>query len=184
MFDAIRDADFRTDEAVGIDVGALWVADNYQLGAQITSVNEPQFQFSRYRSRTVPEVRVPFSSWRRDKKYRKDRQLKLEASMFTQDRRWSAHVGYDADPATDPMGDRFQWLTMSMGFVTDSWWIPGGRIGYRKNLVGTELAYLGIGITAFRIFNFDIASALDTVSIDGEKLPQGLMLSLGFQIDW
>lgn len=183
LFDAIRDADFRTDEAVGIDVGALWVADNYQLGAQITSVNEPSFNF--------PDIdlglyRNPRSIQflERDKKYRKDRQLKLEASMFTQDRRWSAHVGYDADPATDPMGDRFQWLTMSMGFVTDSWWIPGGRIGYRKNLVGTELAYLGIGITAFRIFNFDIASALDTVSIDGEKLPQGLMLSLGFQIDW
>jgi hypothetical protein len=82
------------------------------------------------------------------------------------------------------MGDRFQWLTMSMGFTTDSWWIPGGRIGYRKNLTGTELGYLGVGITAFRIVNFDIASALDTVSIDGEKLPQGLMLSIGFQIDW
>jgi hypothetical protein len=178
-----RDADFSTDEEIGIDLGALWVADNYQLGVQVTSVNEPDFIFpdvnlAPYRN---PEsIRI----LERDKKYRKDRQLKLEASLFTQDRRWSAHLGYDADPATDPMGDRFQWLTMSMGFTTDSWWIPGGRIGYRKNLTGTELGYLGVGITAFRIVNFDIASALDTVSIDGEKLPQGLMLSIGFQIDW
>jgi hypothetical protein len=183
LFDAIRDADFSTDEEIGIDLGALWVADNYQLGVQVTSVNEPDFVF--------PDVNLaPYrnpNSIRfllRDKKYKKDRQLKLEASLFTQDRSWSAHLGYDADPATDPMGDRFQWLTMSMGFTTDSWWMPGARIGYRKNLAGTELAYLGVGITAFRIVNFDIASALDTVSIDGEKLPQGLMFSVGFQVDW
>jgi hypothetical protein len=183
LFDAIRDADFRTDEAVGVDLGALWVADNYQLGAQVTNVNEPSFVF--------PEVNLaPYRSpvsigfLERDKKYRMDRQLKLEASLFTTDRRWSAHLGYDADPATDPMGDRFQWLTLSAGFTTDSWWIPGGRIGYRQNLTGTELGYLGIGFTAFRIVNFDIASALDTVKIDGDKLPQGLMFSIGFQIDW
>jgi hypothetical protein len=110
--------------------------------------------------------------------------LKLEASLFTPGRSWSAHLGYDADPATDPMGDRFQWLTVSAGFATDSWWIPGGRIGYRQNLAGTELKYLSIGFTAFRIFNLDISSALDTVRIDGDKLPQGLMVSIGFEITW
>jgi hypothetical protein len=113
-----------------------------------------------------------------------DRQLKFEASLFTSDRRWSAHLGLDADPATDPMGDDFQWMTLSAGFTTDSWWIPGGRIGYRQNLAGTELKYLSIGLTAFKIVNFDIASALDTVSIDGTTLPQGLMVSIGFQIAW
>jgi len=183
LFDAIRDADFRTDEGVGIDLGALWVADNYQVGAQVTNVNEPSFIF--------PDVNLaPYRSpgavafLESDKKYKMDRQLKLEASLFTRDRRWSAHLGYDADPVTDPMGDRFQWLTLSAGFTTDSWWIPGGRIGYRQNLAGTELGYLGIGFTAFRIVNFDIASALDTVRIDGKELPRGLMGSIGFQIDW
>jgi hypothetical protein len=183
LFDAIRDADYATDEGVGIDVGALWVADNYQVGAQVTNVNEPDFIFpdvnlASYRSQHV------IGLLESDKKYRMDRQLKLEASLFAQDRRWSAHLGYDADPATDPMGDRFQWLTLSAGFTTDSWWIPGGRIGFRKNLTGTELGYLGIGITAFRIVNIDLASTLDTVKIDGKKLPQGLMGSIGFQIDW
>jgi hypothetical protein len=46
------------------------------------------------------------------------------------------------------------------------------------------MSYLGIGLTAFKIVNFDIASALDTVSIDGTTLPQGLMVSIGFQITW
>ena len=183
LFDSIRHNDFRDDTRLGIDLGALWVGNNYQLGAQVTNINEPNFTF--------PDVNLePYQTegairfLQADQNYTMDRQFKLEASLFTDDRRWSAHLGYDADSATDPLGDRYQWLTVSGGFTTDSWWIPGGRLGFRQNLTGTEMKYLSLGVTAFKIVNFDIASALDTVKIDGEKLPQGLMVSLGFQITW
>jgi hypothetical protein len=183
LFDAIRDADFRSDEGAGIDLGVLWVADNYQLGAQVTNINEPTFRF--------PDVNLePYTSERliqlleSDAIYTLDRQLKLEASIFSDNRRWSAHMGYDVDPVTEPMGDRFQWLTLSGGFATDSWWIPSMRIGVRQNLAGTELGYVSIGATVFKYVNIDIASALDTVKIDGQKLPQGLMGSIGFEISW
>ena len=183
LFDSIRDSDFRSDEGVGLDLGALWVGSNYQLGAQFTNVNEPTFQF--------PDVNLtPYTSLgaidflQRDQKYTMDRQLKLEASLFSTNRRWSAHLGLDADSATDPLGDRFQWFTASAGVTTDSWWLPSARIGYRENLAGTKLKYLGIGLTVFKYVNFDIASALDTVRIDGKELPQGLMASIGFEINW
>ena len=183
LFEAIRDADFRSDEGAGIDLGLLWVADNYQLGAQVTNINEPDFRF--------PDVNTePYNSeeavrfLESDALYTLDRQLKLEASLFTDDRRWSAHLGYDWDPVTEPMGDRFQWLTLSGGFNTDSWWIPSVRIGYRQNLAGTELGYASIGATLFKYVNIDIASALDSVEIDGQTLPQGLMGSIGFEISW
>jgi len=183
LFDTIRHSDFRNDERLGVDFGALWVADNYQLGVQLTNVNEPKFTF--------PEIDLtPYRDegiigfLQGDQSYTMDRQLKLEASLFTSDRRWSAHLGLDTDPATDPMGDDYQWLTLSAGFTTDSWWLPGARIGYRENLAGTEMKYIGVGLTAFKIVNFDIASALDTVRIDGTTLPQSLMVSIGFQISW
>jgi len=183
LFDAIRDADFRTDEGAGLDLGVLWVANNYQLGVQVTNINEPKFVFpdvnlAPYRSESI------ISALENDKTYVMDRQFKLEASLFSQDRRWSAHLGYDVDSATDALGDRFQWLTLSGGFMTDSWWIPSARIGYRQNLAGTELGYVSIGATLFKYVNIDIASALDTVKIDGQKLPQGLMGSIGFEISW
>jgi hypothetical protein len=183
LFDAIRNSDFRNDERLGIDVGALWVANNYQIGAQVTNVNEPHFTF--------PDVNLePYSDdgvigfLLSDQQYTMDRQFKLEASVYTSDRRWSAHLGLDADSATDPMGDEYQWATVSAGFTTDSWWLPGARIGYRENLAGTKMKYVGIGVTAFKILNIDISSALDTVLIDGQKLPQGLMASIGFQLSW
>jgi hypothetical protein len=183
LFDAIRSADFRSDEGAGIDLGVLWVGENYQLGAQVTNVNEPEFEFpdvnlAPYRSESI------IRALENDKTYTLDRQLKLEASLFSEDRRWSAHLGYDVDPVTEPMGDRFQWATLSGGFMTDSWWIPSMRIGYRQNLAGTELGYVSIGATLFKYVNIDIASALDSVEIDGQKLPQGLMASIGFEISW
>jgi len=183
LFEAIRDSNFRSDEGLGVDVGALWVSGNYQLGAQVTNVNEPTFAF--------PQVNLdPYSDdgvirfLQRDKNYTMDRQLKLEASVFSPKRRWSAHLGYDVDPATGTMGDRFQWMTVSAGFSTDSRWIPSWRVGYRRNLAGSELGYASIGLTAFKIVNFDISSTFDTVRIDGTELPRGLMASIGFQIVW
>jgi len=44
------------------------------------------------------------------------------------------------------------------------------------------MGYFGLGVTAFKIVNIDIASSLETVNISGTKLPQGLMASIGFQI--
>ena len=183
LFDAIRDADFTTDEGAGLDLGVLWVANHCQLGAQVTNINEPKFVFpdvnlAPYRSESI------IRTLQNDKTYVMDRQLKLEASLFSQDRRWSAHLGYDVDPATDALGDRFQWLTLSGGFTIDSWWIPSARIGYRRNLAGTEIGYVSVGATVFKYVNIDIASALDTVKIGGDTLPQGLMGSIGFEISW
>ncbi len=183
LFEAIRHADWRDDEGLGVDLGALWVADNYQLGLQVTNINEPGFRF--------PAVNLePYTSLDiinflvTDAVYDMERQWKLEASVFSPNRRWTANLGLDANAVPDPLGDDYQWLTLSGGYTTNSWWIPGIRFGYRQNLAGTELGYVGFGMTLFKFVNFDIQSALDTVNISGTKLPRGLMASLGFQIAW
>ncbi len=183
LFDYIRDADFESDTRVSLDVGALWVSDNYQLGAQLTSLNEPDFQF--------PDVNLePFRDdgiiqrIQSDRTYTMERQLKLEASLYSNDRRWSGHLGVDANSASDPLGNDYQWLTVSAGLETGNQWIPGLRLGYRQNLAGTEKTYASLGMTVFKYINLDISSALDVTKIDGKKLPEGLMVSIGFQTSW
>ena len=183
LFDAIRHSNFENDTRVGVDIGALWVGENYQLGAQLTNVNQPKFTFPDVDLNPYTDATI-IGLIQGDRIYEMDRQLKLEASLFTSDRRWSAHLGIDADPARDPLGDEYQWLTFSAGYASDSWWLPGARLGYRQNLAGTEMQYISVGLTAFRIFNIDISSALDNVKIDGTTLPRGLMLAIGFQITW
>jgi hypothetical protein len=183
LFDAIDQGPFNDEEDFGVDIGALWVGENFQIGAQWTNINEPEFRY--------PEVDItPYRDARlieflqRDQTYTMESQVKLEASLFSSDRRWSAHLGYDVDEAQDPFGDEFQWVTVSAGLARDSFWLPNFRIGYRQNLAGTELGYASLGFTAFKYVNFDISSALDTVEIEGDELPQGLMASIGFQINW
>ena len=43
---------------------------------------------------------------------------------------------------------------------------------------------MSAGATLFKYFNLDVASSLDTVEIDGRKLPRGLMVNLGFELRW
>jgi len=99
LFDQIRNGDFRSDTRFGLDVGALWVANRYQLGIQVTNLNEPKFKFpgidlNAYSAENIIEF------LERDRTYKMDLQVKLEGSYFGRDRRWSAHIGVDADPAT------------------------------------------------------------------------------------
>jgi len=184
LFDAIDNADFRNDAGVGLDLGALWVADNYQLGVQWTNINEPEFKYPVVDITPYRDARL-IETIQRDQIYTMDSQVKLEASMFTRDRRWSAHLGIDANSARDALGDEYQWATLSAAWARpDNFWLPNLRFGWRQNLAGTELGYLSVGATMFRYINIDLSSALDTVKISGTELPQGLMGSIGFHVNW
>lgn len=183
VFDAIRHSDYRTDNEFGLDLGALWVSNIFQIGATVTNVNEPIFTFSSVDESAYTNTDI-IDFLRRDQIYQMERQIRLESSIFTPNRRWTMNMGLDANAVPDPMGDDFQWLSVSGGYATDSWWIPGMRVGYRKNLAGTELSYLAAGVTVFKVVNIDVASSLDTVSISGKTLPQGLIASIGFQINF
>ena len=183
LFEAIRSADFENDTRISVDAGLLWVADSYQVGAQLTNLNEPRFDF--------PVIDIsPFRSdfiigrLQSGRIYRMERQLKLEASFYGTGRRLSWHVGIDANSAHDPVGDEFQWLTGSAGYLTGSRWVDNLRLGYRLNLAGTEKRYLSLGATLFKYVNVDVASSLGMTKIDGRRLPEGLMFSLGFQVNW
>jgi hypothetical protein len=182
LFDEIRNADYETDTRVGLDLGVLWVGKNYQLGAQLRNINEPNFSF--------PVLELPIrdldliEALAQDRIYTMDLQLKLEASRFSANQRWSFHLAGDANAATDPVGNKFQWVTASAGYAVGKTWLPRIRLGYRKNLAGTKKTYLSLGATLFRYVNVDVSSAFDTTKIDGRKLPESVMASIGFNIAW
>jgi hypothetical protein len=183
VFESIKDLDYVRDEAFGFDVGVLWVADRFQLGASLTNVNEPGFDYPDIDLSGYSEASV-IDRIRSDRRYIMDRQLKLEASVFNEGRRRTLNIGIDADTTIDPMGDEFQWFTFSAGMNLDTGWLPNLRVGYRRNLAGSELSYLGIGATMFKWFNVDTAFELNRVKIDENNYPRGAILSLGFQVNF
>ena len=181
LFDDIRNASFDYDQQLSIDFGLLWAKNNYIIGANLTDLFEPEFDFpgideSRYTKSAI------ISRLRKEATYRIERQLRLEASVLTDSKNWSANFGLDANDTLDPMGDEYQWATVSGAYHTDNWWLPGVRLGYRENLAGTELKYVSAGITFLKYIDLDIATTLDTVELDGDELPRGFNASLGFQI--
>jgi len=179
----ISDEDLATSTAIGVDAGVLWVEEHYRLGATLTNINEPSFE---YPSFDVTPFNNPTTgvaaAIAADDTYTMESQLKLEAALYSANQNWVLSAAMDANPVMDPMGDEYQWATASAAYATDSWLIPGLRLGYRKNLAGSELSYATAGLTLFKVLNLDVAYGLESVTIDGETVPRSLMANLGLEV--
>lgn len=183
LFNDINDAKFIYENGFDADFGLVWSADHYQLGASITSIFEhtydfPEFERDNFRSENI------LNQLSQQESFTMERQLKLEAGIFTDQRHWSLHAELDANAVSDPMHDDYQWLTITGGYAADSWWLPSARIGFSRNLAGTKLAYINAGVTMMKFINLDVATTIDTVSLDGKEMRRGANIRLGVQFDY
>ena len=183
LFDDIENAEFRYSERFSMDIGALWVSDHYQVGASVLNINEPRFTFPAIDVGNISNPEI-LRRVEEDATYEMSRQFKLEGGLFTKDRIWTLNAAIDANVAPDPMGDDYQWASVSGGYASESWWLPGVRTGLHHNLAGTQLSYLSAGVTLFKYLDVDLSTALETVEIDGKDLPRGLNLSIGLGLEF
>jgi len=183
LFDDIKNADFIYENGFDLDLGLVWAAEHYQLGGSLTSLFESTYDFPEFDTESFTSERILFQL-NRHSIYTMERQLKLEAGVFTDQRRWSLNAELDANPISDPMGDDYQWLTLTAGYAADSWWLPSARFGFSRNLAGTELAYINAGVTVMKFINIDVATTLDTITLDGNEMRRGANIRLGVQFDY
>jgi hypothetical protein len=181
--DNISDEDLETSTAIGVDAGVLWVEEHYRVGATLTNINEPSFKYPTFDTTPFNNPNgIVATTIAADDTYTMESQLKLEAALYSANQNWVLSAAMDANPVVDPMGDEYQWATASGAYATDSWLIPGLRLGYRKNLAGSELSYATAGLTLFKVLNLDVAYGLESVTIDGETVPRSLMANLGLEV--
>ncbi len=180
IFDALDKDSFNYTERVSMDIGAIWTGKQYQLGATITNLNEPKFDYPEVdlSSITNPDIVDAILSFQT---YTMERQLKLEGGYISKNGAWGINVGLDANAVPDPMHDDYQWASVGLGFASDSWWLPGVRVGLRKNMAGTALTYVTAGVTVFNGINIDLATTTQTVKIDGDDIPQGAIVNISTQ---
>ena len=183
LFDDIKNTDFIYQNGFDVDLGLVWSSSHYQLGASVVNLIEQKYKYpeidqSSFQSIEILE-KVDFN-----KAFTMKRQLKLEAGIFTAQKDLSLHAEIDVNSVEDPMRDKYQWATLTAGYATDSWWLPSARLGISKNLVGTKLSYLNAGITMFKFINLDVATTLETVTIENKKLMRGLNIRLGVQFEY
>lgn len=180
-FDASKD--YVYSSGFGIDLGALWISNHYRVGAWIDNINKPSFKFNDVDTTgyTDPTVIAKLSE---SATYEMDAQLHLEGALYTESQNWVINAGMDVNAIKDPVGSEYQWATLSAGYATDSWWIPGFRVGYRANMAGTELSYMTGGLTLFKSVTLDVAYGLDSVEVEGQKGPRSAMLNLGVELSF
>lgn len=180
-FDAHKDYVYRS--GIGIDVGTLWISKNYRVGAWVDNVNKPSFKFNDVDVTGYSDP-VIIAELSKSETYQMDSQLHLEGALYTESQNWVINAGFDANAVKDPVGSEYQWATLSAGYATDSWWIPGFRVGYRANMAGTELSYMTGGVTLFKSVTLDVAYSLDSVEVDGQKAPRSVIVNLGLELSF
>ena len=183
LFDDIKNADFIYENGFDVDLGLVWAAEHYQLGASLTSVFEHTYEFPELDRNRFSSASI-LNQLNDHEVFTMARQLKIEAGIFTDQRHWSLNVELDANAVVDPMHDEYQWFTLTAGYAADSWWLPSARLGMSRNLAGTGLGYINAGITVMKFINLDVATTLDTVTLDGNEMRRGLNLRLGVQFDY
>lgn len=179
LFDDIRDADFNNTSNLSLDAGVLWASDNYTAGLAVTDIFEPTYDFNFVGSTgfTNPSV---IAALQRLQTFKQARRWRLDSSYISDDKQWAASLSLDANPVRDALGENHQWANLSGSWKPDSFWIPSIRLGYAANLAGTHTKLYKLGLTFFNHVDLDLGMSRDTVRIDGDTLPRGLNISLGF----
>ena len=179
-----RDA---VSSGVSLDLGLILAARNFQLGASIANVNEPEFDYKGLVSdctgligadKTSCEAALRFagkSVFSLNETYKMEAQMTVDAAIKSKDQHFSLAGSYDVNAIADPLGDEYQWATVSLSYFSDNWVLPGMRVGYRKNLVGSELNYYTAGLTFYRRLDVDVAYAPENE--DGNS---GAFVSVGY----
>lgn len=184
-FDNIGDEDFSDSTNLGLDFGALWVSNNYRLGATLTNLNQPEFKYNKITANAENGYHTNSSVYQRLQElenYTMESQLKLEGSLFSKDLDWVVGASLDANAVKDPFGDKYQWLNLGAGFTPNSWWIPGVRVGYRTNLAGSKLSLMEGGLTLFHFLNIDVAYGMQSVTIDDSSVPRTAYVNIGMEL--
>lgn len=166
----------------GLDLGVLWVGENFRLGATMNNINEPSFEFDPLDLSAYDPTRSVYTRLAASETYVMESQLKLEGAAYTSSRNWVLNASFDTNPVKDPLGDEYQWAVVSAAYASDSALIPGFRVGYRSNLGEGGLDYASLGATLFKALNLDVAFALDSAEVDGSTLPRGYMVNLGLEV--
>jgi len=187
------DKDSETQNAVGVDLGLLWVSQNYRLGATFKNVNSPSFDYdvigndceniapgpsqdSCFIARSfADEIDM-------EESYVMDAQVSVEASLYSDSKNWVLSFAADTSPVNDPVGNQIQWMTASAAYATPSFIIPGIRVGYRKNMAGSELSAVTAGFTLFKFLHIDAAYGLESIVIDEEEAPRMLQANVGIDL--
>ncbi len=188
------DANERTSSDVTVDVGAIYSTSHYRIGLTVANLTEPEFEYGALgvncQSLTGATQYNCYSALyfsdriALNEKWTLERQATLEGEFLFAGGAGSISAAVDLNDVHDIVGDLHQGLTLAVGYKTQTRWLPDARLGYRRNLAGSELSTVSLGVTFFRRFHLDVACGLKSAEVDGSSVPRTLAFNLGFEMSY
>lgn len=179
---------------VTVDVGAIFSAANYRVGVTLANLSEPDFEYGAVgRNCTDLSGDAQYNCYTAafygdrialNETWTLERLATLEGAMFFASGAGVLSASVDLNDVHDPVGDLNQNMNVALGYKTQTNWLPDLRLGYRKNLAGSELSSASVGFTFFGAVHFDVACGLESTEIDGSSLPRNLAFNLGFEMGY
>ena len=188
------DVNERKSSNVTVDVGAIYDASNYRVGVTLANLTEPDFKYgaignncgslsgnAQYNCFTAAYFgnRIALNET-----WTLERLATLEGAVFFASGAGSLAASSDLNDVHDPVGDLNQNLKVALGYKTQTNWLPDVRVGYGKNLAGSELSSASLGFTFFSAVHFDVSCGLESTNIDGSSVPRTLAFNLGFEMSY
>lgn len=175
------DVGFTGETGFGVDLGAMWTSEFYRVGATVKNVNAPSFTYDPIGMNCDEKTGVSQDTCYvaqsfadeidLEESWVMDAQPNVEFAVFTPSRNWFFAASGDLNAVNDPVGNKIQWFTASAGYATRNWLIPGFRVGYRKNMAGSQLSTANVGLSLFKVMHLDIAWGLENVKSEGLEVP-------------
>lgn len=189
------DDNLKSNTNIGIDIGLVWDADNYRVGLTIENLNSPEFDYGTVgencidrpentESRSNCESAAFFIQEKGDIKAKETHTkhaLTRVDGLYKLSDHWTIVSSLDLAEYDDVTGFENQWWHIAMAYDANSFVLPSARVGYKKNLAGSETTSLTVGFNLFKYFGLDIEYGLESVDVDGSSYPRRLGLSLGFE---
>jgi hypothetical protein len=181
-----------TTANVALDGGLLWKADYFTVGATFYNINEPSFDYPTIGtgclSMPIGEDRENCVTAQNnvhrislEETHIMNAHTKVDIAVHTEndgDGMIALSAAYDVSPIIDPLGDEFQYMTTTLSYISDGI-IPGISIGFRKNMVGTELSDINFGMNLFGHAYFNLTIGQETIEIEDSEVPRLIAGNIG-----
>lgn len=180
---------------VGLDIGATWVAKYYRAGLTLTNINSPSFDYGPIGVNCATYAEGSFARNNCEaaayfveeagritsrETHKKHAVATVDASVYILPN-WAINGSLDLAKYDDMVGMETQNLHLSTAVNTRSYWVPDIRLGYQKNMAGSELSVVAVGLSFFDVITLDARIALDEVEVDGNQAPRSAAFSLAFE---
>jgi hypothetical protein len=188
------DANEHKSSNVTVDLGAIYDASNYRVGVTFANLTEPDFEYGAIGSNCgVLSGSAQYNCFTAayfsnrialNETWTLERLATLEGAVFFASGAGSLAASVDLNDVHDPVGDLNQNLKVALGYKTETNWLPDLRVGYRKNLAGSELSSASLGFTFFSAVHLDVSCGLESTNIDGSSVPRTAAFNLGFEMSY